>query len=166
MDNRVEPAPHSDERTILCEFLDFQRATFEWKIVGLERDQLVEHHVPSKTTLLGILKHLIDVEHWWFTVVFDGQPDTSYFWERDGVFDSEFDISPDDDFDEILMMYRRECAQSRAIVEAAPSLDDIAAHPDKEQSLRWIMVHMIEETARHVGHADIFRELADGETGE
>jgi len=166
VDERSEPPLSGDEALLLEAFLDLQRATMEFKLEGLDRKQLVQRHVPSKTTLLGMIKHLVDVERWWFTAVFAGQPDTPYFWEMNGVFDSEFDISDDDDPATILQLYRDECARSRAICAAAESLDQIAAHRDQQQSLRWILIHMIEETARHAGHADILRELTDGAVGE
>jgi len=166
MDPRTEPGHADPERETLNAFLDFQRQTVEVKCSGLSREQLVQRHVPSKTTLLGMVKHLIDVERWWFQAVFAGEPVESAFWEREGVFDSEFDMDDTDDPAQLLQMYRDECAISRRIVAAAPSLDEIAKLADKDHSLRWIMVHMIEETARHAGHADILRELTDGSTGE
>jgi hypothetical protein len=166
MDPRIDPPDAAGERETLTAFLDVQRQTMEWKIAGLTRDQLVLRHVPSKTTLLGMVKHLIDVERWWFTDVFAGEPVVEYFWEQDGVRDSEFDILESDDVSAIVQLYRDECERSRAIVAAAASLDAIAHRVDKDHNLRWILVHMIEETARHAGHADILRELTDGAVGE
>jgi uncharacterized damage-inducible protein DinB len=165
MVERVEPPHAGNEKDTLNAFLNFQRETMLWKAEGLSQADLGQHHVPSKLTLLGILKHLTDVEHWWFSVVFDGQPDTAYYWEKDGVFDSEFDLSDDDDLNAIVTLYKQECDRSRAIVAAA-SLDSLAASPNHDHSLRWILTHMIEETARHVGQADILRELTDGAIGE
>lgn len=166
MDPRADPAPAADEHETLTAFLDLQRQTIEWKCAGLTREQLVQRHVPSKTTLLGMVKHLIDVERWWFEAVFLGKPDIPYFWEKDGVTDSEFDIVESDDPGQLLQMYRDQCETSRIIVRVADSLDDVAKNPEKDQNLRWILVHMIEETARHAGHADILRELTDGAIGE
>lgn len=165
-DTRTNPDTTADERTTLTAFLDLQRQTVEWKCQGLTRDQLVQRHVPSKTTLLGMVKHLIDVERWWFQAVFAGEPDRPIFWERGGVTDSEFDIDETDDPEQLLQMYRDQCDISRLVAAAAHSLDDVAKNPKKPFSLRWILVHMIEETARHAGHADIMRELTDGEVGE
>jgi hypothetical protein len=82
--------------------------------------------------------------------------------------DADWRVEPEDTTDGILTLYRDECARSRATVAAAPSLEELAAHGGRRgrMSLRWIVVHMIEETARHCGHADIARELIDGATGE
>lgn len=166
MVERKDPPWDADERTTLGAFLDLQRATLLWKTEGLTFEQLTHRHVSSKTTLLGLVKHLTDVERWWFSSVFDGQTDAPYYWEKNGVFDSEFDIDPTDNIDAIVQLYNDECERSRVIVARADSLEDIAAHPDKPHNLRWILNHMIEETARHVGHADILRELTDGAIGE
>lgn len=166
MDPRVEPAHAASERETLNGFLDYQRETMVMKVSGLSREQVIVRHVESKTTLLGMIKHLVDVERWWFRDVFSGEQGLQYFWEQDGVFDSEFDIDDSDDIASLVELYRRECAKSCAIVAAATSLDDVAQRPDRDHTLRWILVHMIEETARHAGHADILRELTDGSTGE
>ena len=166
MDQRTEPIHAGGEVETLSAFLDYQRETMAMKVEGLTRDQLIARHVDSKTTLLGLIKHLIDVERWWFTAVFAGKPDVPYFWERNGEFDSEFNIDDSDEIQAILSLYRDECERSRVVVAAAASLDEVARHPDKDQNLRWILVHMIEETARHAGHADILRELTDGVVGE
>lgn len=164
-DPRTDPPGRADERETLLAFLDLQRQTIDWKCTDLSRRQLVERHVTSKTTLLGMVKHLIDVERWWFQAVFLGEPDRPYFWEQNGVHDSEFDIDDSDDPDQLLQMYRDQWATSNRIATAA-SLGDVSQHPEREVSMRWILVHMIEETARHAGHADILRELTDGSTGE
>jgi uncharacterized damage-inducible protein DinB len=166
MDQRTEPDHAGGETETLSAFLDFQRQTMELKVEGLTRDQLIARHVDSKTTLLGLIKHLIDVERWWFTAVFAGKLDVPYFWERNGEFDSEFDIDDSDEVQAILSLYRDECERSRVVVASAASLDEVARKPDRDHTLRWILVHMIEETARHVGHADILRELTDGAVGE
>jgi len=165
-DTRTDPPAAADERETLTAFLDLQRQTIEWKCLDLTREQLVQRHVASKTTLLGIVKHLIDVERWWFQAVFAGEPDRPIFWEKNGVIDSEFDIDDNDNPQQLLQMYRHQCEMSNTIVAATPSLDEMARNPERARSLRWILVHMVEETARHAGHADLLRELTDGATGE
>ncbi|MFZ0324166.1 MAG: DinB family protein [Actinomycetes bacterium] len=165
-DERTDPRHDGDERTTLREFLDLQRATVAWKVAGLDTESASRRFVPSKTTLLGLVKHLVDVERHWFVNVFAGEPDPPIYWERDGVFDSEFDLDDHDRLDEIVDRYRQMCARSRAIESAAGSLDQRCASTSHDVTLRWIMVHMIEETARHAGHADLLRELTDGSVGE
>jgi uncharacterized damage-inducible protein DinB len=120
--------------------------------------------VPSGTSLLGLVKHLAYVERWWFQEVWAGQPATYPFSETDP--DADWRIEPDETTEGVLGLYRGECARSREIVAAAPSLDEVAHHPRRKLTRRWILVHMIEETARHNGHADILREQLDGATGE
>jgi len=166
LDERLEPPHRADERSTLNAFLDYQRQTVVGKVEGLDREQLTRRLVPSKTTALGIVKHLTDVERWWFQVVFAGAPDEPYYWERDGVFDSEFDIDDGDDPHVIVAKYRAECDRSRLVVGGAASLDDVSRRADRLRSLRWILVHLVEETARHAGHLDLIRELIDGEVGE
>lgn len=119
---------------------------------------------PSDMTLLGIVKHLAFVERGWFQGTFLGDAIETP-WTTDDP-DADFRIEPDETTQQIVDLYRAECEKSRAIVEAA-SLDDRAKrHGRTDYTLRWIMAHMIEETARHNGHADLFRERIDGVTGE
>jgi uncharacterized damage-inducible protein DinB len=168
MTDRPAPATDAGEKDMLCGFMDFHRATLLWKIDGLADEQLRTSLVPSATTLLGMVKHLARVEHQWFTVVFAG--------EDAGIplptVDDDWVIDPDETTQDIVRLYHEACERSRAIVEAA-SLDDVARwgklknrRPDEVYTLRWILIHMIEETARHVGQADILREQIDGVTGE
>ena len=152
---------------MLAGFLDFQRATLLWKLEGLDDEQLRRAMVPSGTSLLGLVKHLAYVERSWFQEVWDGQ-EVSYPWTKQDP-DADWRIEPDETTEDVLALYDRECDRSRAIVAAASSLDDLAEHPRHrgwKMSRRWILIHMIEETARHVGHADILREQLDGATGE
>ena len=152
---------------MLCGFADFLRATLLWKIEGLDDDQLRTSLVPSATTLLGIVKHLARVEHQWFTIVFAGGDAGIPL----PTVDDDWVIEPHESTEDIVRLYREACDGSRAIVEAA-SLDDQARwgklqnRRGRPYTLRWILIHMIEETARHVGQADILREQIDGVTGE
>ena len=163
-DNRPEPPSTGGEREMLAGFLDFQRATLLWKLEGLDDEQLRRAMVPSGTSLLGLVKHLAYVERSWFQGVWDGQ-EVSFPWTKEDP-DADWRIEPEETTEDILALYNGECDRSREIVAAASSLDEIAKHPRRELNRRWILVHMIEETARHNGHVDLLREALDGLTGE
>lgn len=170
MTQRADPPLRADEKTMLCAFLDYHRATLLLKVDGVSDEDLRRPAVPSGTTLLGLVKHLAYVERWWFRRVFAGE-EVSFAWSDDDP-DADFRIEPDDSTVAVLDLYTGECERSREIVRDA-GLDEGGrlgthlrrAHPS-EITLRWILVHMIEETARHNGHADILREMIDGVTGE
>ncbi len=159
----------SDERTMISEFLDEQRQIFESKVSGLSADQLNRRTAASTMTLGGLIKHLALVEDSWFHDDFlglgDPEPWASAPFDEDR--DWEWNSAVNDDPPYLLELYRVACERSRATVEAADSLDDVAAKPDRRTggpiSLRWILLHMIEETARHNGHADLLREAIDAE---
>ena len=121
--------------------------------------------MPSASTLLGIVKHLAYVERSWFQLRFAGETVTFPWTKDEADKDLDFRIDPSDTIENITAFYQQEIARSRAIVGPA-SLDDLARNMENPRSLRWIMVHMIEETARHAGHADILRELTDGAIGQ
>jgi uncharacterized damage-inducible protein DinB len=152
------------ERELLTRFLDFERDTLLWKVSGLTREQLTTPRSPSGLSLLGIVKHLAYVERSWFQRRFMGR-DVHVAW-RGVEPDADFHIADDEAPESVFAFYRAEIEQSRRIVAATGSLDQLAVDADRPVSLRWILVHMIEETARHVGHADLMREVTDGQTGE
>ena len=160
---RIRPPAVGSEKVLLEAFLDYQRATLLWKVSGLSEADLRRRLVPSLTTLLGMVKHLAYVERWWFQMVFAGE-DVPAPWTKQDP-DADFRLEPDETTEGILAFYQEQVARSRAITATA-SLDDLARRPDREHTLRRIMIHMIEETARHNGHVDILRELIDGATGE
>jgi uncharacterized damage-inducible protein DinB len=167
-DPRTEPALTADERTMLGEFLDFYRATIELKVAGLTDEQARHVSGPGGTTPMGVVRHLAEVERGWFRLHFAGEQ-IGYQWSTDDDLDADFRVGPNDTLAVSLAAYAEECAVSRAITDAAPSLDQIAAHPTRsgrQPSLRWILVHMVEETARHAGHLDILREQIDGALGD
>jgi uncharacterized damage-inducible protein DinB len=165
-DNRPEPPLLGDETETLAGFLDYHRATLLWKLEGLDDEQLRRAMVPSGTSLLGLVKHLAYVERSWFQGVWAGQ-EVSFPWTKEDP-DADWRIEPDETTGDVLALYDGECDRSREIIAAASSLDEAVVHPrwKEEVSRRWILVHMIEETARHVGHADILREQLDGAVGE
>jgi hypothetical protein len=157
------PVPRTgDEKAMLSAFLDRYRETMIWKLKGLSREQASRRLVPSESTLLGVVKHLAYVERGWFQGDFAGEPIT-FPWEE-GEPGADFVIEPEDTTESIVGLYEGEIARARVVVERA-SLDDLS-HEKDPRSLRWIMIHMIEETARHAGHADILRELTDGAIGQ
>jgi uncharacterized damage-inducible protein DinB len=154
-----------DERTGLAAWLDSQRETILWKIDGLNDEQVRRVIVPSGVCLLGLVKHLTADEHGWFVVNFAATGEPHMFESPDDP-DADFHVTDEETTDAIVQGYLRACARSREIYDAASSLDATFEHPRRgTMSLRWIMNHMIEETARHAGHADIIRELIDGATG-
>jgi hypothetical protein len=153
------------EREILTGLLDYHRATVAWKAGGLTEDQARQVHLPSElTTVAGLVAHLTLDEWFWFGVVVDGEEDT---WEErlKEDPDAEFRVPADTEPETLLADYEKQCARSREIV-AKHDLDDRVTHKDETFNVRWILTHMIEETARHVGHLDVLRELTDGLTGE
>jgi uncharacterized damage-inducible protein DinB len=163
---RVDVPFAGDEKAMLSAFLDRYRETMLWKLEGLSTEQASRRLVPSATTLLGVVKHLAYVERGWFPIYFAGGP-ANYPWPEDEPDqDIDFRLSATDTIESVGALYRQEIARSREIVAGA-SLDDLSKEQDRgPRSLRWIMVHMIEETARHAGHADILRELTDGAIGQ
>lgn len=173
LEPRTDPPVQAGERQAVTAFLDFHRATLLRKVEDLTKDQLGRAAVPSSTlTLAGLLKHLAYVEDHWFQGVFLGlplpEPWASAPWDDDA--DWEFHTAPADEPDELVELYRAAAGRSRAVVGAAESLDALSARAGKRQGkpfrLRWILLHMVEETARHAGHADLLREAVDGRTGE
>ena len=171
---RPEPPPAADELGTLLGFLEFQRATLTWKTAGLDADGLRATVGASTMTLGGILTHLAWVEQFWFGCRLLGRPPTepwrSVDWEADPDFDwhTAADRSPD----EVRALWQAAVEDSRAQVAEAMAdggLGQLLAVPWADgtaPSLRWLLVHMIEEYARHNGHADLIRESVDGETGE
>jgi len=154
-----------DERAALSAWLDSQRATILWKMDGLDDEQLRRVMVPSGLSLLGLVKHLTYAEHVWFVVRLEASGEAPLFQSPDDP-DLDFHPQPDETTDAIVAGYKRICDRSRAILASVESLDTTFVDPKRgTMSVRWLMNHMIEETARHAGHADIMRELIDGATG-
>lgn len=160
---RVEIFHSSTEREVLIGFLNWQRDTMINKVEGLDRAQATERFVPSDLTLLGMVKHLAYVERYWFRWVLAGE-DVPFPWTDEDP-NADFRIEPDETVESLVHLYRTECGSADEVA-AGYGLDDIARRDGKDFSLRWILGHMIEETARHCGQADILRELTDGATGE
>jgi uncharacterized damage-inducible protein DinB len=167
-DERPQPPRMGDERATLAGFLDFQRATLEWKCDGLSDEQLRTRSLPtSAMSLLGLVRHLADVEQVWFRVSLDGQTPSPHYWNQgpDGS-DTDWEVETAD-VAESFRVWRDEVDHARRIVADSESLDRTFVDPhDGPVTLRWILNHMIEEYARHNGHADLLREAIDGAVGE
>ncbi|WP_375000547.1 DinB family protein [Aeromicrobium sp. CTD01-1L150] len=172
-EHRSDPPVAADEITTLRSFLDYHRETLRWKTSGLTREQLAQTHPPSTMTLIGMLKHLAFVEDWWFNIVLTGNPAGEPFADVDWSADPDWDwhSAVDDAPEDVLALWEGYVARSDRLVDAAPDgLDTVSARPSSRTgnlfTLRWILVHMIEEYARHNGHADLIREAIDGAVGE
>jgi uncharacterized damage-inducible protein DinB len=165
-DSRVDPPLEADERTTLTAFLDFNRDTLALKCEGLTEDQLRERAVPpSNLSLLGIVRHMAEVERNWFRPVLAAEKmQTIYGPDMD--WEAAFRDAGAADVSEAFSTWRAECDHARALVAAAPSLETRGYRGRAWFSLRWVLAHMIEEYARHNGHADLLRERLDGATGE
>ncbi|WP_353940545.1 DinB family protein [Streptomyces sp. HUAS MG91] len=162
------PPFQADERTALIGWLDLQRQILRWKCEGLSEADAHRGVLTSSPamTMAGLISHMRWVEHTWLEVMFLG---------GDGTGNPSFD-EEDEDADwrtggatlaHLLAEYEAQCARSNEIVAAA-SLDDIGRHPGYRAgnaNLRWMLIHLVEETGRHAGHADIVRELLDGSKG-
>jgi hypothetical protein len=163
---RTEPSRVADDRASLTGFLQYQRETLAWKCAGLTAEQLRERAVPpSALSLLGLVRHMAEVERSWFRVVVNGENARAHWPRRTSDHFAEFDVDSADP-EEAFRVWEQECARSRATVDAAESLDITVRWRDEVFSLRYIITHMIEEYARHNGHADLLRERIDGTTGE
>jgi uncharacterized damage-inducible protein DinB len=158
---RTAPNRLADDRGALTDQLDFHRATLLRKLEGLEDEPLRRPMTASGLSLLGLVKHLTVTEHGWFLEIYAGEPAPEPVDPED-----EFRAGPDETAEAIVAAYMETCAQARAVV-AAGDLDDVVVTPwGAEVNLRAIMAHMVQETARHNGHADIMREALDGTTGD
>ncbi|MFF2010942.1 DinB family protein [Streptomyces sp. NPDC058195] len=163
---RTRPAFDADERTQLVGWLDSQRAVARWKCEDLSEADAHRAVLPSSPlmTMAGVMSHLRWAEHLWFEVVLLGRPAVGPV--SDGPEDADMRVEGVP-LAKLLGDYDRQIEVSNGII-AAGSLDAVGQHPDFEASgasLRWIMFHMIEETARHAGHLDAIREILDGRTG-
>ena len=165
---RPDPPTSADEKTTLIGFLEYQRATFRLKCAGLNPEQLLRRaSPPSSLCLLGLARHLTEVEYGWLAERFAGGEVKNLYGEGD----ADFEVTEADEQSvaEAFERYADQVAQSQRIVAGA-DLDAMTAaahsHTGEHFSLRWILVHLIEEYARHNGHADLLREAIDGTTGE
>jgi len=163
---RVEEPSVGDEVTLLNGWLDWQRQTLLFKCQGLTAEQLkLAAAEPSNLTLLGLVRHMSDVERWWFRA-FRGESGAQARYSDDTNEDGDFDDVAEADAEAAFAAFAEDVEAARAAV-AGVNLDE--TYPGRrrpEISLRWIFLHMIEEYARHNGHADLIRQSIDGQTGE
>jgi uncharacterized damage-inducible protein DinB len=165
-DERIGPSSTAGEREMLRGFLDFHRATLAMKCEGLSDEDLRRRSMPPSTlSLLGLVRHLAEVERAWFRRVLNGE-DVPLVWSDAGDFQVAYDTTGADR-DQAFAAWRAEVDRSRAIELAAESLDvtGYSARWEEDVSLRMVMLHMIHEYARHNGHADFLREAIDGAVG-
>jgi uncharacterized damage-inducible protein DinB len=166
-DHPVLPDLHAGERAAVEQWTDFHRATLLSKCEGLTSEQLQRRSVePSDLSLLGLVRHMAEVERWWFRL-HAGEEEVEELYEVTKDHDPAFDDVGDADAAADLEMYRRECDLARAVVTPRSLDDEVPGHGrgrERTFSVRWIYLHMIEEYARHNGHADFLRERIDGAT--
>lgn len=166
-DRRLNARTTGDERRMLVDFLGAQRATLELKCAGLGAELSLRSVDPSTLSLLGLIRHLADVERRWFRQVMARQDAPPHFSSKE---------NPDDDFDGAAPdpaviaaaweAWRAEVAFADDFVAEAPDLDIVGEDSWRGTvSLRWVLIHMVEEYARHNGHADLLRERIDGAIG-
>lgn len=163
---RIGPPTSADERDMLRGYLEFHRATLALKCEGLTEEELRRQSMPPSTlSLLGLVRHMAEVERSWFRRIVNGE-DIPLVWSDDFDFQIAYDAR-EADCQEAFDAWRTEIEHARRIEAAAESLN-VTAHDrrkDQEASLRMIMLHMIHEYARHNGHADFLREGIDGTVG-
>ncbi len=159
----------ADERSTLMTFLDYQRAILARKAEGLTDEQArTTACPPSDMTILGLIRHMADVDRGWSrraVLGADIEPIYCGSAHPDGDPDGDFHAPPDATLGDALTTYWEVIAESNRIFAAA-ALDDIEANARATYSVRWILVHLVEEYARHCGHADLLRQAIDGATGD
>ncbi len=166
MDSALEPPAvrrTGTERELIDAWLEYHRQTLRWKCSNLTAEQLcTQSAAPSRMSLLGIVRHMTDVEHWWFIEVGEAGPKL----ERYPGEDEDLCLADPATAEADLAAYDAAVAQARAAFARA-DLEAVARHPIRDQpvAIRWIALHMIEEYARHNGHADLLRERIDGAVG-
>jgi uncharacterized damage-inducible protein DinB len=169
--DRVDPPTLADERTQLMAFLDYHRATLLWKTEGLTGEQLARTLPPSTMTLGGMLKHLALVEDNWFSVVLLGRDEDPCWQDVDWEADADWDwhSAVEDSPEQLRGLLSGTIERVRALVADVPLEQESVRtlrFNGQPANLRWIVLHMIEEYARHNGHADLIRESIDGSVGE
>jgi uncharacterized damage-inducible protein DinB len=168
MTNRPEPPFAADEKTMLLAYLDYHRATLAWKCENLTPEQLAARAVPTSTlSLLGLVRHLAEVERGWFDKVVGASRPGIYWTEAEPDLDFDGASADAEVVSQAFADWQAEIEFAREVAARTP-LE--ATFVDRRRSdaisLRWLLVHLIEEYARHNGHADLLREAVDGSTGE
>lgn len=153
-----------DEKESLHASLDRHRDVVLWKVQGLDDDSLRRSVTPSGTNLLGLVKHLAAVEYGWFCQMFGVETEPLPFDDTDE--NADLRVGPDESTEDIVAVYHRARAAADAVITQYALDQTGTAWYGETVTLRWVLIHMIEETARHCGHLDIARELIDGATGD
>ncbi|MPZ51626.1 MAG: DUF664 domain-containing protein [Acidimicrobiia bacterium] len=168
LQQRVRPPFVANEREMLDAWLDYHRATLLWKASGLSPEELVRRSAePSTLSLIGLVRHMSEVERQWFREYLNDE-DVAGLYYNDEYPDGDFDLTDPATVERDLATYKTVVQGCREIAAEHTDLDAITPRPRRGQalSLRWILLHMIEEYARHNGHADLLRERIDGATGD
>lgn len=166
---RMEPDNVGDSFVIVAGFHRFLRDTLIWKSSGLTEDQVRWSPVESGTCLLALIKHSINVERYWIANYIAGEP-VHYDWTEEDP-NGEWKLAPADSFERLIVEWRIEQARTERILSTM-TLADWERVPETEAarkrgfSIGWVLTHMVEEVGRHCGHADLIREMIDGEVGE
>lgn len=164
IDIRERPTEAGSEYDTLTQMLDFLRGTVVWKAQGIDDQQSRARTVTaSELSIASVVKHLTGVERFWFSIDF-ADLGIEHPWTPDDPH-GNFRLDDTDDIEHLINAYTRECARSRAAIDDA-GLDDMARADGMDFNLRYALVHMIEETARHCGHLDLIREQLDGARGQ
>jgi uncharacterized damage-inducible protein DinB len=153
-----------DEKESLYVALDRHRDAVLWKVEGLDDERLRRPMTPSGTNLLGLVKHLAAVEYGWFCETFGREMEPMPF-DQDEP-DADLRVEPSESTQDILAFYERARAAADRVIDELAMEDMGMAWFGDPVSMRWVLIHMVEETARHAGHMDILRELIDGATGD
>jgi uncharacterized damage-inducible protein DinB len=164
---RQDPPLVADEQTMLSAWLEYHRLTLYRKCMDLSHDSLVKRAVPpSKLSLLGLIRHMTDVECFWFRRILAGD-DGPLLYSSDANPDGDFNDTESIDFQNAIKLWQAECSHSSEVIKRSSSLEEVGRQTIRgnQVSVRWVMLHMIEEYARHNGHADLLRECIDGVTG-
>ena len=164
--DRRENIAFDTERESLDHFLEWQRETLLWKCAGLTGEQLASRPLPTtELSLAGLIRHMAAVERWWFRIHFLGQKSLEILYETEEDRDSDFHAADADSAEADYAIYLEEVDQVRRAV-AGHGLDEMfESRRGRMLTLRWVCLHMIQEYARHAGHADLLREAIDGATG-
>ncbi len=152
------------EKESLHASLNRHREVVLWKIEGLDDEQLRRPMTPSGTSLLGLVKHLGAVEYGWFCTTFGRQTERLPFSDEDP--EADLRVTPDESSEHILAFYARARAAADQVIVELDLEDRGTAWFGSDVTLRWVLIHLVEETARHTGHLDVIRELIDGAVGD
>lgn len=167
--DRIDPPLHGPERESLLTWLDYHRATLEMKCADLDPDQLCARAVPpSPMSLIGLVRHMAEVERGWFgrLLADSDMKETPPIYCSESNRDGDFDDVDPAAVEEDMAVWLEECRRSDEIVSSL-DLDETRTSAGRgEISVRWVLTHMVEEYARHNGHADLLREVVDGRTGD